>query len=208
MRIFLVSGTQANETRFAAHVANWLGTRLASEHEVVRVALPTSSKARRKLGIQDSWRNYRDGSAISVHNHLLKLGFNEGKDLVLDVHENPVNWAEVWPQHSDFYLEHVQPAIQASLRAGRHGLYFAEVRSPTDYEDIRLMRRKEISFLASRETNIVRIEVPVEGVRDARRKAVVAHDARTKNRFGAQSREEFGKKLGEIIYGFLKLGRK
>lgn len=211
-KVFIVSGTHPDEMSFAPHVADRL-ERLLSDHEVVRIALPESMEERKKLSIRDGWEPFHDYSALSVYRRVLeKQGFDPSNPdhLVLDIHENPVNWEKIYPKRrfpklDSFYQKYIKQHFQNSVSDDHYGIYFAELPDPRYYADIRSMPRRKIGSLGKRETNFLRIELPVYGVEGLEPGQVTVDKKRTKALLRASSRKKFGREAGDLIHKLLGL---
>ena len=205
VKVFLVSGTHANERRFAGPVADRLEKLIGNRHdveEIVRVKIPASGLLRKRANIAEM-QGKADLAAYSVYLRLRRAGFEPSNPnhRIIDVHENPRNWREVYPDDADFYEKHVEPHIERSIREGTHGVYFAEIRGSQDYLDIRSMRRGALSELPallrspSAKARILRIEVPVI----ARKGSAVAQKRKTPPLAGARSSRVFIERIADAI---------
>lgn len=209
MKFFFVCGTHSNERLFAEPVARKLVYKHSElfDPNVSFVSIPHEPAERKRIGVVDGWTDYSDRSAASVYAFLSKEhGFDpkNPEHVVLDVHENPLNWKEVYSEHSDFYEEHVEPHIVQSRKDAQYGIYAASVHQLADYGDIRKMVRFPLSELHAhfakpgRRAKFFRIELPVVGRLDDSGQ-VVADQRPTLKHFGSRSLDMACETIARLI---------
>ncbi|MBI5036733.1 hypothetical protein HZC09_05310 [Candidatus Micrarchaeota archaeon] len=194
MKIFLLTHTHSNETRFASPVSLYLEKKLRGNHEVTRLTCQNEEKM----------EGYRDKPAEAAYKQLLEKGYEKGneKHLVLDIHENPLNWPEFYGEYTRLYGD-IAPLIEKSRKDGHFGIYVAELKEPAQYRDIRKMKRYEAGKLQERQSNFLRIEVPIMGREE--KGMVLADVKKTIEHFGTSSKKNISQITGDIILSFLKI---